>query len=146
MLLDEADSFLNNRLEAQRKWEVTQVNELLTQMEAFEGVFICTTNLMEKLDPACLRRFSFKVKFDYMRPEQRWSMFQKELQRLGGYIDTGKAYQTEIMKLEGLTPGDFAVASKQFDLWNIPATADKLFEQLEKEAVSKGMKCRRIGF
>ncbi|MDX8413856.1 MAG: AAA family ATPase, partial [Mariprofundales bacterium] len=33
LLLDEADSFLRNRLDAKQPWEVTQVNELLVQME-----------------------------------------------------------------------------------------------------------------
>ncbi len=47
LVLDEADSFLRDRHGAHRAWEVTQVNELLTQMEAFEGIFICTTNWME---------------------------------------------------------------------------------------------------
>ena len=50
LVLDEADSFLADRNDAQRSWEVTQVNELLTQIESFEGVFICTTNLMDRLD------------------------------------------------------------------------------------------------
>jgi transitional endoplasmic reticulum ATPase len=70
LVLDEADSFLADRRNAQRSWEVTQVNELLTQMEAFDGIFICTTNLMEKLDPASIRRFAFKVRFDPMTPDQ----------------------------------------------------------------------------
>ncbi|HED18158.1 MAG TPA: AAA family ATPase [Gammaproteobacteria bacterium] len=41
LLLDEADSFLTDRQGARYSWEVTQVNELLTQMESFEGLFIC---------------------------------------------------------------------------------------------------------
>jgi len=45
------------------------VNELLTQMEAFDGIFVCTTNLMDKLDQASLRRFSFKIRFDVLKPE-----------------------------------------------------------------------------
>ncbi len=41
LVLDEADSFLADRRDARHSWEVTQVNELLTQMEAFNGIFIC---------------------------------------------------------------------------------------------------------
>jgi len=74
LVLDEADSFLADRRDARQSWEVTQVNELLTQIEAFNGIFICTTNLMEKLDQASLRRFDFKVKFDYLKPDQNWAM------------------------------------------------------------------------
>lgn len=36
--------FLADRRGAERNWEITQVNELLTQMEAFDGIFVCTTN------------------------------------------------------------------------------------------------------
>ena len=60
LILDEAASFLADRRDARANWEITQVNELLTQMEAHNGVFICTTNLMERLDPASLRRFVFR--------------------------------------------------------------------------------------
>jgi len=146
LVLDEADSFLSNRQEAHRSWEVTQVNELLTQMEAFDGIFICTTNLIEKLDPACLRRFAFKVRFDPLLPEQRWMMFRQELGRLGGNLQEGQSYQSMVRKLDPLTPGDFAVAARQFELWDTPATAAKLFEQLQKECQAKGSMTRRIGF
>jgi IS5 family transposase len=57
LLIDEVDTFLQNREGAQRSWEVSQVNEMLTQMESFGGVFIASTNLMAGLDSAALRRF-----------------------------------------------------------------------------------------
>ncbi len=63
LLLDEADSFLQSRKNAERSWEVSQVNELLTQMECYRGFFICATNFMKTLDLAAMRRFPFKVKF-----------------------------------------------------------------------------------
>ena len=74
LFLDEADSFLQDRANAHRSWEITQVNEMLTQMEAFEGVFVCATNLVDSLDRASLRRFAMKVEFRALRPEARWSM------------------------------------------------------------------------
>ena len=54
LLIDEVDSFLQDRRGAQRIWEVTRVNEMLTQMEGFAGVFMASTNLMGGLDPAAL--------------------------------------------------------------------------------------------
>jgi len=146
LILDEADSFLADRREARASWEVTQVNELLTQMEAFEGVFICTTNLMQKLDQASLRRFAFKVKFDFLTAAQRWAMFQQELTRLGGDVKAAGKWEAPVRQLEQLTPGDFAVASRQFDLWNVEATADELYEQLRRECIAKGDAPRGIGF
>jgi SpoVK/Ycf46/Vps4 family AAA+-type ATPase len=63
LLLDEADSFLQDRRGAQRTYEVTEVNEMLQGMERYNGIFICTTNLLDRLDQAALRRFTFKIKF-----------------------------------------------------------------------------------
>jgi SpoVK/Ycf46/Vps4 family AAA+-type ATPase len=57
LLLDEADSFLQNRQLAVRSYEVSEVNEMLQGMERFEGLFICTTNLFDRIDEAALRRF-----------------------------------------------------------------------------------------
>ena len=71
LVFDEADSFLQERSAAGRSWEITQVNEMLTQMENHPLPFVCTTNLHERLDKASLRRFTFKVKYDYLSPQQR---------------------------------------------------------------------------
>jgi SpoVK/Ycf46/Vps4 family AAA+-type ATPase len=78
LLLDEADSFLRSRRRAERNYEVTEVNEMLQGMERFAGIFICTTNLFDDLDEAALRRFTFKIRFHPLRPEQREQMFVAE--------------------------------------------------------------------
>lgn len=44
LIFDEADTFLQNRNNATRKWEISQVNEMLTWMEVHEYPFIYTTN------------------------------------------------------------------------------------------------------
>ncbi len=80
LLLDEADSFLRSRKDAQQSWEITQVNELLTQMESFSGIFICSTNLVTTMDEASLRRFDYKIRFNYLKPEQSWALFNQLLQ------------------------------------------------------------------
>jgi hypothetical protein len=67
LLLDEADSFLQDRRGAQRTYEVTEVNEMLQGMERFNGIFVCTTNLMDAIDQAALRRFTFKIRFKPLR-------------------------------------------------------------------------------
>jgi len=71
-LLNEADSFLQDRRGAARQWEVSQVNELLTRLESFKGLFVCATNLFEHLDPAVLRRFDLKVRLDHLDAGQAW--------------------------------------------------------------------------
>lgn len=146
LILDEADSFLADRCGATHSWEVSHVNELLTQMEAFSGIFICTTNLMERLDPASLRRFSFKVKFDYLNKDQRWEMFKKELVRLGGKLSDGVELKSQVCSLTNLTPGDFAVAARQFVVLDMPINEDELFRQLLTECQLKTGGKRGIGF
>jgi transitional endoplasmic reticulum ATPase len=79
LLLDEADSFLRDRTSAQRSGEVTQVNELLTQMERFEGLFICSNNLIDRLDSASIRRFDFKIMLSYLKPSQALLLFCETL-------------------------------------------------------------------
>jgi SpoVK/Ycf46/Vps4 family AAA+-type ATPase len=76
LLFDKADSFLRDRRGAQRTYEVTEVNKMLQRMEYFNGIFVCTTNLLESLAQAALRRFTFKIKFLPLTRAQRtkwWS-------------------------------------------------------------------------
>jgi SpoVK/Ycf46/Vps4 family AAA+-type ATPase len=40
LFLDEADSFLRERTHCRHQWEITQINELLTQMEDYNGILI----------------------------------------------------------------------------------------------------------
>ena len=71
LVLDEVDTLLFSREGTNRSWERSQVNEMLTQIERFEGVMVVSTNLIEVLDPAALRRFDLKLKFDYLTLPQR---------------------------------------------------------------------------
>lgn len=146
LVLDEADSFLADRRDAHRSWEVTQVNELLTQMEAFDGLFVCTTNLMEKLDQASLRRFTFKVRFDYLDADQCWHMFVQELGRLGGDAAEARPCEGAVRALDKLTPGDFAVAARQFDVLGTAVTPAGLLQQLQDECSAKQGSAKPIGF
>lgn len=145
LLLDEADSLLAERMGAQHLWEITQVNEFLTQLEGHDGLFIATTNLMERLDKASLRRFVGKLRFGYLRPEQMLALFSQELDRLGGDARETATVQSELLRLDKLTPGDFAVAARQFALWQEPANAHSLLAILQQECAIKAGG-RPIGF
>jgi hypothetical protein len=63
LIFDEVDSLLRDRELASYSWEVTQVNEMLTQMEHHPFPFACTTNAADTLDSASARRFLFKLRF-----------------------------------------------------------------------------------
>jgi transitional endoplasmic reticulum ATPase len=47
LIIDEGDSFLRDRTKARNSWEISQVNEMLSQMERHPQPFILTTNLMK---------------------------------------------------------------------------------------------------
>jgi SpoVK/Ycf46/Vps4 family AAA+-type ATPase len=132
LLLDEADSFLQDRRGAQRTYEVTEVNEMLQGMERFHGIFICTTNLLDRIDQAALRRFTFKIKFQAMTAVQRDTMFIAEA--LGGDASllTDEA-RKRLSKMTQLCPGDFAAVKRQVEILATEFSADEFLEQLEAE-------------
>ena len=71
---------MQSRERARRSWEVTQVNELLHQMENFNGVMIGATNFAMNLDAAVLRRFTFKLEFDYLDTSGKILFFERMFQ------------------------------------------------------------------
>lgn len=145
LLLDEADSFLTERQSAKNSWEVTAVNEMLTQMERFDGLFICSTNLMQRLDTASLRRFALKIKFDYLKPEQRWQLFLAQAKKFSRSHEA--EYRAALNQLNNLTPGDFATVRRQVRLLNVVLTANELLNRLRQECKNKaGSGNRPIGF
>ena len=135
LLLDEADSFLQDRRNSSVSWEITQVNELLTQMEHFRGLFICSTNLIDTLDEASLRRFDLKVRFHSLQADQRWEMFRQVLKdATGSARDADNEWEQRVKnKLDGVTFGDFMVALRQFRLMGDSMTEEKLFLALQDE-------------
>lgn len=112
LLIDEVDSFLQDRRGAQRGWEVSLVNEMLAQMESFTGVFVASTNLMEGLDQAALRRFDFKAKFDYLKPAQACELLRRYCIELS-LAPPASEDLARLMRLRNLALGDFAVAMRQ---------------------------------
>ncbi|MFC5521824.1 ATP-binding protein [Polaromonas jejuensis] len=132
LLLDEADSFLQDRRGAQRSYEVTEVNEMLQGMERHAGIFICTTNLLESLDQAALRRFTFKIKFMPLTREQREKMFVTEA-LAGNTALLTSALQARLAKLTQLCPGDFAAVKRQVTILAAELSAEEFLAQLEAE-------------
>ena len=132
LLLDEADSFLQDRRGAQRSYEVTEVNEMLQGMERYNGIFVCTTNLLDRIDQAALRRFSFKIKFNPLTAVQREQMFVVEA--LAGEAELlTEVLRARLVKLQVLCPGDFAAVKRQIDILGTGFSADEFIEQLEAE-------------
>ncbi len=136
LLLDEADTFLQNRQMAQRSYEVSEVNEMLQGMERFDGVFICTTNLFDRIDEAALRRFTFKIQFKPLTIEQRQKMFIAEALD-GDKLALTPAMNTRLLKLEMICPGDFATVKRQVVLFDEKLSPEDFLSQLETEHKAK---------
>ncbi len=107
---------------------------MLTQMESFSGVFIASTNLMDGLDPAALRRFDLKVSFHALRPDQARELFRCYCHHL--QIEPSCDALAAVARLGSLTPGDFAVVLRQHRFRPI-TTAAALFKVLEAECSLK---------
>ena len=140
--IDEVDTFLQDRRQAHRSWEVSQVNEFLTQLENFDGLFIASTNLMDGLDQAALRRFDYKVRMDFLHLDQALSLLERLLHSWGiANIATGR----DRLKPQKLTPGDFAVIARRHRVTPF-LTAEAVVAGLCAEAAMRQPAPRPIGF
>lgn len=107
LLIDEVDSFLYRREAGQRSWEVSQVNEMLVQLEHLRTPFVATTNLAGNLDPATQRRFTIRAAFNAMTPAQASQLFKARF---------GLDWPLKWPIHHGQTPGDFAVVAHRANL------------------------------
>ncbi len=137
LVFDEADSLLADRGHAERSWEVSQVNEMLTWMESHPWPFACTTNHRDGLDPASLRRFVFKIAFDYLTPDQATAMFR-------AYFEVAPPKTLEECTV--LTPGDFAVVRRKAEVLRLLRDAPALADMLRAECDAKPGRTRPIRF
>ncbi|MES2583656.1 MAG: AAA family ATPase [Pseudomonadota bacterium] len=147
LLLDEADSFLLDRRGAQRSYEVSEVNEMLQGMERFHGIFICTTNLMDRIDQAALRRFTFKIQFKPLTRAQRLALFVADA-CAGDASRLDRDLEKRLTALDQLCVGDFSAVKRQNAILDAQLEPAEFLEQLEAEHRIKPevREARGIGF
>jgi transitional endoplasmic reticulum ATPase len=131
LLIDEADSFISSRSTVNHRWEVTQINQMLSLMESFQGILICSTNRLTQLDDASMRRFTYKVRFDGMTAEQRWLMFNDMFKDLTA--EQRSTLRPMLNQLDGLSLGDFATVKKQSQLAISPLSPLDWINKLKAE-------------
>ncbi len=145
LIFDEVDGFLAERGHAKVNWERTQVNEMLVQMENFEGIFIATTNLIDHLDKASLRRFDLKLEFKALSPKQLLEIFNSHASLLKiGEADENIAKRVKLLK--EATPGDFATIMRQNRFRKIKSTEDLLLRLKEEIAIKNMESSKTMGF
>jgi SpoVK/Ycf46/Vps4 family AAA+-type ATPase len=142
LFLDEIDGLLRTRADAHRGWEVSQVNEILRQMEEFGGVLACATNFADNLDPAALRRFTFKLEFDCLTADGKRAFFR----RMFAPLDAGELTpdsERRLLRIPDLTPGDFRTVRQECHYLDGGVSHTLLLDALEREsAVKRGFHAR----
>ena len=136
LFFDEADSLLFDRKTARVSWEVTQVNELLTWLDRHPLPVFAATNDQARLDPAALRRFTFKLALQPLSAASAARAFERFF---------GCAAPAGLARLSALTPGDFAVVARQLKVTG-PLLAGELIARLEAELAVKPGGMATIGF
>lgn len=142
LFIDEIDGLMQTRERAQRAWEVTQVNELLQRMENFDGVMIAATNLYQNLDTASVRRFTFKLNFDYLNRDGKVVFFEKMFRSC--------LTASEVQALDricDLTPGDFRTVRQSLYYLGDTVTNVERLNRLRAESKAKALgRGTQIGF
>ena len=110
---------------------------MLTWMESHPLPFACTTNFGDRLDPATLRRFVFKVTLDFLAPGQAEAAFRS-------YFDLPPP--PSLATLAALTPGDFAVVRKKAEILGVLQDPEALADMLHAECAAKPDRPYAIGF
>ena len=143
LFFDEVDGLLSDRANARQSWEVTQVNELLQQMENFDGIMVAATNFSKNLDPATMRRFTFKLEFGYLDDDGKRLFFER-------FFKTSLSEDefAELRDLRNLAPGDFRTVRQEMFYLGAEATNDDRIAALKEECAVKKDGDRRapIGF
>ena len=144
LLIDEVDSFLRDRTQTKHSWEVTQINEMLTQIETFSGILIASTNLIDQLDPASMRRFDIKLHFGYLLPDQAGRMLVSYCQNLRLARPTIADLELAAT-MDVSAPGDFAAVARQHRFQPF-RDARSLLLAVIAESELKTNRSRQIGF
>lgn len=132
LFLDEMDGLMMDRASSSHRWELTQVNELLHGMEDFGGIFVGATNYMDRLDPAVLRRFTFKLRFGYLDATGKRLFFERMFK---APLDPESAARLDA--IPSLAPGDYRTVRQSFHYLDDEPTAARLVDALARESALK---------
>jgi SpoVK/Ycf46/Vps4 family AAA+-type ATPase len=146
IVLDEFENFAADRSRSRHGWQVSQVNELLTQLEDYPGRVVACTNLVDYLDPAIRRRFHLKVELLPLSAEQRRRLFLACCRDL--CIAEGRAADMDpaLGRLRGLSYGH--VANAREIAAHLPDLTPEQFIRLLEDEIeaTDGPRVRPIGF
>lgn len=100
-------------------------------MENFKGILIGATNFKQNLDPAIMRRFTFKVTFDYLDNAGKKLFFERMFNTKLNFAE-----ERRLNAIDRLTPGDFRTVRQ--GLYYLDADSNDLrLSALEEESASQ---------
>ena len=147
LFFDEADAIFGKRSEvkdAHDRYANIEVGYLLQRMETFGGVMILASNLRANVDPAFLRRIRFLVEFAMPGPDERRTLWDRNLPT-GGWRDPDLDLDllTERFRLSGGNIRNVAVAASHLAAaQGAPVgpghLARALYRELEKSGLPRG--------
>ena len=112
-----------------------------------DGILVCATNLKDNLDPATMRRFDFKIHFDYLDPEQATLIGVDLLEALEVKVtrsmESGLCVAFRNLKM---AHGDIAALLRRYDARKTKPEWRELVEDLRIEASYREEAARPIGF
>lgn len=134
LMIDEADTFLENRIKVDASYERSRVNELLCQLENHEGIVICSTNFLTNIDSAAFRRFIFKIEFKPLTNNGKYLLAKKMLNEVCNLPED----MSLLNNINLLTPGDFkAVRDKLLIINNEKISWNEIIKELKLEVQYK---------
>ncbi len=139
IFFDEVDSVLTSRDTTSELHQKQLVNQILIELDRTEQTVFAATNYAKNLDSALLRRFDFKLNFQYLTTKQVLTLYEE-------YFGKCSITITErLMKLYNLTPGDFAIAVRRNCMSKKTLSDKKNLEILTQENNRK-IPSKAIGF
>jgi SpoVK/Ycf46/Vps4 family AAA+-type ATPase len=133
--IDEIDTFLDERTASKNAWQVSMVNEMLSQIEAFEGLLVTTTNLFANIDDAAKRRFDLNLEFGYLRQEDAETLLRETCELFDIHAISAEVVR-KARGIGNLTAGDFQQVLGQSRFLQ-PASADELLLRIMECASAK---------
>lgn len=138
LIIDEADALLSQRSGERQSWENGLVSEMLSAMEGHPLPFGVTTNHVDQLDRASLRRFTFRIGFDYLRTAQ---LAQACMEFLGLPFSPGR-----LSPIACATVADVLLTRRQADALNVRTDSEQVLHLLRETVIQREGFRRPIGF
>ena len=116
----------------------------LTQMEAFDGIFIVSTNLLGGFDQTAFRRVDLKLRFRYLCADKAWMLLCRRVQALG-LPEPFAESRARVDRIRALTPGDYAAVVRRHR-FHRGDSAEAFVAALEEECELKEDRAQVMGF